>query len=172
MNCDLPWKEQCSGFKSGLFARSKFAGVCKTGTFAEAVDFCRNTGDDNTRLCTPDEVENSCTKGTGCNFDQHLVWTCAYDGHQCSSDDECCGSCMNGTCQGENNLIPMETTLQATEVEDRSKYVCSKHRPLDETICEDGDEADDTCSYEGQICGMRENTCWFAACGGDEEVSE
>ena len=54
-------------------------------------------------------------------------------------------------------------------------YVCSKHRPLDETICDDGDEADDTCSYEGQECGKKgKNTCWFAACDGDgdEEASE
>jgi len=54
-----------------------------------------------------------------------------------------------------------------------SMYVCSKKRPLDETICEDGDEADDTCSYEGQECGNKgKNTCWFASCDGDEEATE
>ena len=64
------------------------------------------------------------------------------------------------------------------EAEDRgvsggSMYVCSKKRPLDETICEDGDEADDTCSYEGQECGKKgKNTCWFASCDGDEEATE
>eukprot|EP00984_Skeletonema_dohrnii_P003178 scaffold1060_cov88-Skeletonema_dohrnii-CCMP3373.AAC.1 len=70
----------------------------------------KNTGDSNTRLCTPLEVENSCAKGTGCNFDKELVWACAYDGHACEADAECCGSCVNGTCAGE--LSPLGASGQ------------------------------------------------------------
>ena len=62
-----------------------------TGTFAEAIDFCRNIPGENRRLCTPDELKNSCAKDTGCNFDEELVWSCSYDGHGCSTDAECCG---------------------------------------------------------------------------------
>ena len=59
----------------------------------------------NARLCTPLEMENSCAKGTGCKFDQHQIWTCAYDGHVCQADVECCGSCVNGVCEGESSLF-------------------------------------------------------------------
>eukprot|EP00984_Skeletonema_dohrnii_P031417 scaffold23882_cov72-Skeletonema_dohrnii-CCMP3373.AAC.1 len=72
----------------------------------------KNTGDSNTRLCTPLEVENSCARGTGCNFDKEQVWACAYDGHACEADAECCGSCVNGTCAGEVNLFPWDTSGQ------------------------------------------------------------
>eukprot|EP00573_Skeletonema_grethae_P001912 CAMPEP_0201687636 /NCGR_PEP_ID=MMETSP0578-20130828/1607_1 /ASSEMBLY_ACC=CAM_ASM_000663 /TAXON_ID=267565 /ORGANISM="Skeletonema grethea, Strain CCMP 1804" /LENGTH=698 /DNA_ID=CAMNT_0048171805 /DNA_START=59 /DNA_END=2152 /DNA_ORIENTATION=- len=75
INCKKPWKRKCATFDSDLYARSKVSGVCKVGTFAEAVDFCRNSAnDDSSRLCTPLEVENSCAKGTGCNFDKEQVW--------------------------------------------------------------------------------------------------
>ena len=106
ISCSKPWKRKCGAFEPNLFARSKFAGVCKRGTFEEALDFCRNAGDSNTRLCTPLEIENSCAKGTGCNFDKEQVWACAYDGHACEADAECCGSCVNGTCAGEFDLFP------------------------------------------------------------------
>jgi len=107
INCSKPWKRKCSTFDSDLFARSKVGGVCKVGTFAEALDFCRtSTSDDSSRLCTPLEIENSCTKGTGCQFDKEQVWACAYDGHSCQADAECCGTCVNGTCQGEFSLFP------------------------------------------------------------------
>jgi hypothetical protein len=107
IDCGKPWKRKCSTFDSDLYARSKVGGECKVGTFAEALDFCRkSTNDDSARLCTPLEVENSCTKGTGCQFDQEQVWACAYDGHTCQADSECCGTCVNGTCQGEFTLFP------------------------------------------------------------------
>eukprot|EP00984_Skeletonema_dohrnii_P001833 scaffold607_cov146-Skeletonema_dohrnii-CCMP3373.AAC.1 len=104
ISCSKPWKRKCGAFEPNLYARSKFAGVCKRGTFEEALDFCRR--DSRTRLCTPLEVENSCAKGTGCNFDKQQVWACAYDGHACEADAECCGSCVNGTCAGEFDLFP------------------------------------------------------------------
>ncbi len=106
ISCSKPWKRKCSTFEPNLFARSKI-GECKVGTFAEAIDFCRKaTNDGRSRLCTPLEVENSCAKGTGCQFDKQQVWTCAYDGHTCQADAECCGTCVNGTCQGESSLFP------------------------------------------------------------------
>ena len=110
INCSKPWKKKCSTFEPNLFARSKI-GECKVGTFAEAIDFCRKaTNDGSSRLCTPLEVENSCAKGTGCQFDKEQVWTCAYDGHTCQADAECCGTCVNNTCQGEFSLFPTTTT--------------------------------------------------------------
>ena len=97
------WKKKCPQYNWALYARSRFAGrTCKVGTFAEAVDFCKNVDGDNTRLCTPEELKNSCAKGTGCGFDKEMIWSCAYDGHVCSSDTECCGTCnqFTGKCQG------------------------------------------------------------------------
>jgi len=107
INCSNPWRRKCGSFDSDLYARTKVSQVCKVGTFAEALDFCRNAANDETaRLCTPLEVENSCAKGTGCKFDKEQVWACAYDGHACEMDTECCGSCVNGTCRGESSLFP------------------------------------------------------------------
>lgn len=51
------------------------------------------------------------------------------------------------------------------------KYVCDRHKPLNSTICEEGDEADNKCSFEGQSCGGRGKKCHFAECAG-EEASE
>eukprot|EP00573_Skeletonema_grethae_P005631 CAMPEP_0201712026 /NCGR_PEP_ID=MMETSP0578-20130828/59433_1 /ASSEMBLY_ACC=CAM_ASM_000663 /TAXON_ID=267565 /ORGANISM="Skeletonema grethea, Strain CCMP 1804" /LENGTH=810 /DNA_ID=CAMNT_0048201083 /DNA_START=53 /DNA_END=2485 /DNA_ORIENTATION=- len=98
ISCSRPWKRKCSTFDPNLYARSKVGGVCKVGTFAEAQEFCENAGGTGTRLCTPREIENNCAKGTGCNFDRELVWACGNDGYQCTTDAECCGSCVNGTC--------------------------------------------------------------------------
>ena len=105
INCAQSWRRRCSAFDPDLYARSR-VGMCKVGTFVEALDFCRNAAsDDSSRLCTPLEVQNSCTKGTGCRFDKEHVWACAY-GHTCQTDAECCGRCVNGTCQGEFSLFP------------------------------------------------------------------
>ena len=113
INCSYPWKKQCSTFEPNLFARSKI-GECKVGTFAEAIDFCRSAAN-TSRLCTPLEVENSCAKGTGCQFDHEQIWACAYDGHTCQADAECCGLCVNGTCQGEFNLFLNLVSCSAAE---------------------------------------------------------
>ena len=32
-----------------------------------------------------------------------MIWACAYDGHECTEDAECCGSCVNGKCEGERD---------------------------------------------------------------------
>jgi len=97
-NCSSPWKQKCPNYNLAVFAQSKIQGVCKRGTFPEALDICRSVP--NGRLCTPLEVQNGCAKGTGCQFDREMIWTCAYDGHQCEDDTECCGSCVNSKCVG------------------------------------------------------------------------
>ena len=103
INCDRPWKQKCTSFEPNLYAISRVDGVCKVGTFAEAQEFCENAGGAGTRLCTPREIQNNCAKGTGCNFDKELVWACGNDGYQCTTDAECCGSCVNGTCGGSGS---------------------------------------------------------------------
>merc|ERR1711862_1048414 len=44
----------------------------------------------NARLCTPQEITDRCTRGTGCNFNSRLVWTCIARGDGCASDAKCC----------------------------------------------------------------------------------
>jgi hypothetical protein len=57
---------QCSVWGSSLNA------VCHVDkTFAEATEICAA---ENARLCTSDELENDCARGTGCGFDHHDVW--------------------------------------------------------------------------------------------------
>ena len=110
-NCSSPWKQKCPNYNPALFALSKIQGDCKRGTFLEALDFCRSVT--NGRLCTPLEVQNSCAKGTGCQFDREMIWTCAYDGHQCEDDTECCGFCSNGKCEGESESRPQDQGVQS-----------------------------------------------------------
>ena len=40
-------------------------------TFAEAEAICQAAG---ARLCTVAELKDGCTVGTGCGYDQELVW--------------------------------------------------------------------------------------------------
>eukprot|EP00984_Skeletonema_dohrnii_P018036 scaffold8337_cov67-Skeletonema_dohrnii-CCMP3373.AAC.1 len=37
-NCSSPWKQKCPNYNLAVFARSKIQGVCKRGTFPEALD--------------------------------------------------------------------------------------------------------------------------------------
>ena len=97
IDCDRPWRRKCSTFDSDLYALSKIDGVCKRGTFTEAQQECEISGG---RLCTPREMENSCAKGTGCNFDKELVWTCGNPGYECTTNEQCCGSCEGNVCVG------------------------------------------------------------------------
>ena len=77
-------------------------GACETATFYEAIDICDSIGG---RLCTPWEIEEGCAAGTGCGFDREMVWACMYDGHECFDDAECCGSCVDGECEGGEDLL-------------------------------------------------------------------
>ncbi|KAL7494233.1 hypothetical protein ACHAWT_008487 [Skeletonema menzelii] len=97
------WKQKCLDHPEfgdkDLYARSKFSGVCyNEQTFSQAKAVCSEKG---ARLCTIKEMEAQCAKGTGCNFDREMVWACGHAGYTCSADSECCGSCVDGTCQGE-----------------------------------------------------------------------
>merc|ERR1711862_400466 len=46
---------------------------CVETNFEGAVETCAAN---NARLCTPKEISDRCTRGTGCNFNSRLVWTC------------------------------------------------------------------------------------------------
>merc|ERR1719221_2379755 len=71
--------------------------TCVETDFDGAVKTCEAN---NARLCTPREMSDRCTRGTGCNFNTRLVWTCIAGGDECSADAECCsGTCgADGTC--------------------------------------------------------------------------
>merc|ERR1711897_103517 len=71
--------------------------TCVETDFDGAVKTCEAN---NARLCTPREMSDRCTRGTGCNFNTRLVWTCIAGGDGCSADAECCsGTCSSdGTC--------------------------------------------------------------------------
>ena len=105
-DCSSPWKQKCPIYNLSLFALSKIQGVCKQGTFQEANDFCKSVTKG--RLCTLLEVQNGCAKGTGCQFDREMVWTCAYHGLECITDTECCGLCVNGKCEGGSRSVPQQ----------------------------------------------------------------
>jgi len=110
-DCSNPWNQKCPNYNPSLYALSKIQGVCKRGTFQEANDFCKSVA--NGRLCTPLEVQNGCAKGTGCQFDREMVWTCAYHGLECVEDTECCGLCVNGRCEGGSGSGPQDQGVQS-----------------------------------------------------------
>merc|ERR1712003_356592 len=70
---------------------------CVETNFEGAIETCAAN---NARLCTPKEISDRCTRGTGCNFNSRLVWTCMAGEDACASDAECCsGTCgADGTC--------------------------------------------------------------------------
>ena len=64
--------------------------------FAGAVETCQAN---NARLCTPEEMLDRCTRGTGCSFNKVHVWVAIASGDDCDFDSECAsGNCTNGTC--------------------------------------------------------------------------
>merc|ERR1719343_543994 len=79
---------------------------CVEAVFDDAVRTCTAN---NARLCTPQEMSDRCTRGTGCNFNSRLVWTCIAGGDGCSNDAECC----SGTCDAEGTCTAAkQQTLQ------------------------------------------------------------
>jgi len=70
-------------------------GSCNhAATYTAAVAWCADNGG---RLCTADEVNNDCTRGTGCSHDGDLQWTSSQQsgaGHMIS---------VGGANQGRNN---------------------------------------------------------------------
>jgi len=59
--------------KSGcdVWAESDVPG-CNTDTYANAYQICESF---NARLCTITELENDCTAGTGCDFNDDMLWS-------------------------------------------------------------------------------------------------
>lgn len=57
------------------------------------------------RLCTTQELQQDCTKGTGCGFDHVRVWSSDYDA--------VCGASENGGACGGRSVIPMRHDLEA-----------------------------------------------------------
>jgi len=81
-------------------------GNCVETDFDSAIKTCEAN---NGRLCTPQEMSDRCTRGTGCNFNSRLVWTCIAGGDGCSNDAECC----SGTCDAEGTCTAaQQQTLQ------------------------------------------------------------
>ena len=91
------WSGRCEEYDDWLKGKSKINGACHETTFEVAFQLCNNADG---RLCTKEEIENSCTKGTGCGHDADLIWTCAEEGGDCSASVECCsGHChADGWC--------------------------------------------------------------------------
>merc|ERR1712060_143945 len=91
-----PWGQSRMGsIPDGLIG--SVTNTCVETNFDGAVKTCDAN---NARLCTPREMSDRCTRGTGCNFNNRLVWTCIAGGDGCSNDAECCsGTCgADGTC--------------------------------------------------------------------------
>ena len=71
-------------------------GGCVETNFAGAIETCQAN---NARLCTPEEMLDRCTRGTGCSFNKFHVWVAIASGNACSTNSECAsGSCNGGTC--------------------------------------------------------------------------
>jgi len=57
------------------------------------------------RLCTTQELQQDCTQGTGCGFDNRRVWS--------SEQNAVCGASTNGGSCGGRSSIPMRNNLEA-----------------------------------------------------------
>merc|ERR1712157_97610 len=88
-------------------------GKCIETDFDGAVKTCAAN---NARLCTPQEMSDRCTRGTGCNFNNVLLWTCIAGGDECNDDAECCsGTCsVDGTCYLAMSPTPNPPTPKPT----------------------------------------------------------
>ena len=63
------WKTKCTLAQG----RSKIDGECSRQVdFLSAKAFCESI--QGGRLCTAEEVQSSCVKGTGCNYDTKMIW--------------------------------------------------------------------------------------------------
>merc|ERR1712176_1078704 len=59
--------------KCDIWTESQFDGTCQENkSYCEAHNICSDAGG---RLCTKIELEAKCTKGTGCGFDNDLIWS-------------------------------------------------------------------------------------------------
>ena len=62
-----------AGFTS-TWGESDFSGVgcVDSATYDQAQQICSNAGG---RLCTKDELLADCTRGSGCGYDRHMIWS-------------------------------------------------------------------------------------------------
>merc|ERR1712083_760374 len=56
--------------RDSLWTKSKIGGICLESNWTDAYQFCKASG---SRLCTLEEAEEDCMKGTGCQFDNRSV---------------------------------------------------------------------------------------------------
>jgi len=100
-------------------------------TYSEAVDICTNSY---ARLCTVDEILDTCTVGTGCQFDNEFIWTCQGNTEDCGysepEDDFHLVACGNPNsrkaatgCQDENGNF--FDTYRASNEEKHEVRCCS-----------------------------------------------
>lgn len=80
----------------GITGTGNFGNCVAATDFAGAMETCQAN---NARLCTPEEMLDRCTKGTGCSFNKVHVWVAIASGDGCSTDSDCAsGNCTSGTC--------------------------------------------------------------------------
>jgi len=98
------WSHKCLDEEEyfDVLARTKvdwYDELCHEENFYDALEICDEAGG---RLCTKEEVLNSCTKGTGCGHDNDLIWTCTPEDGECGQSSECC----SGVCHGDGYCEP------------------------------------------------------------------
>ena len=95
---DEGWKQQCRDDEFiDVLGKSKFEGECYEENFNTARFICAEAGG---RLCSAEELMNSCTRGTGCGHDHEMIWTCTEEYEFCEEANECCsGICIDNECE-------------------------------------------------------------------------
>lgn len=97
---DEGWRSKCRDEEFiDVLGKSKFDSECFEVDFFTAYDICHDAGG---RLCSADEILNSCTKGTGCRHDREMIWTCTEEYEPCEEGTECC----TGICNGDGECQP------------------------------------------------------------------
>ena len=68
------WERKYSGTcPSDVWGASDIGGICSGDvTYSEGKQICEDAGG---RLCTIEEIDSDCARGTGCNYDHQMVWT-------------------------------------------------------------------------------------------------
>eukprot|EP00579_Thalassiosira_antarctica_P017962 CAMPEP_0201927842 /NCGR_PEP_ID=MMETSP0903-20130614/19609_1 /ASSEMBLY_ACC=CAM_ASM_000552 /TAXON_ID=420261 /ORGANISM="Thalassiosira antarctica, Strain CCMP982" /LENGTH=633 /DNA_ID=CAMNT_0048466135 /DNA_START=34 /DNA_END=1932 /DNA_ORIENTATION=+ len=105
-DANLDWRLRCNRDPT-VYGESNIGGTCHgEATFKGAMDICTSAGG---RLCTSEEMMDSCTHGTGCGFNRKLTWGCTADQDACTNAAECCGGYCNvrngaseGVCSDES----------------------------------------------------------------------
>jgi len=67
--------EYAPGFKTrcdNVWAASDLDGCHLKKTYAEAKGICE---ENDSRLCTKDDLSRGCTRGSGCSLDGQLIWS-------------------------------------------------------------------------------------------------